>query len=104
MQRRLSIQREDLAGIENALWVQAFLDLAHDVDGAAKFAFEEFLLALADAVLAGAGAVHGECAGIEALDEGLGDGDLGGVPVIDDNPAVEIAVSRMADDRADQAR
>src|SRR6202790_3527418 len=50
---------DDLSGIEDVLRIECLLDRAHGVDGLlAKFSLEVFLLALPDAMLAGAGAVH----------------------------------------------
>src|SRR5580692_314495 len=61
---RLSLEnalgrRHDLSGIEDVLRIERLLDGAHGVDGlGAKLGFEIFLLALPDAMLAGAGAAH----------------------------------------------
>jgi hypothetical protein len=52
-------RRQYLSGIENILRIERGLDRAHGVDGlTTKFGLEVFLLALPDAVLAGAGAAH----------------------------------------------
>jgi hypothetical protein len=56
---------EDLAGIEQVLRVDRALDQPHHVDRVAQFLDQPVLLAEADAVLAGAGAVHRE----RALDQ-----------------------------------
>src|SRR5436189_4419966 len=51
--------RDDLAGIEDVLRVERPLQRPHGVDRlGAEFGLEVFLLALPDAVLAGAGAPH----------------------------------------------
>ena len=59
-------------------------------------------LALPDAVLAGAGAVHRERAGDQPLVQRLGAGDLVGVGHVERHGEVEIAVADMAHDRRDQ--
>jgi hypothetical protein len=52
-------RRQYLSGIEDILRIERLLDRAHGVDGlTAEFGLEVFLLALPDAVLAGAGAAH----------------------------------------------
>ena len=66
-------------------------------------ALEILHLALPDAVLAGAGAFHGERALGQPLDEALGRGDLGRIVHVDQRADVEIAVADMADDRRDQS-
>src|SRR5882724_8212081 len=50
---------DDLSGIEDVLRIERLLDRAHGVDGLlTKFGLEVFLLALPDAMLAGAGTAH----------------------------------------------
>jgi hypothetical protein len=52
-------RRHDLPGIEDVLRIERRLQRAHGLDRlGAEFGFEIFLLALADTVLAGAGAAH----------------------------------------------
>jgi len=66
-------------------------------------ALRVFLLTLADAVLAGAGAVHRLGALDQAMHELLATGHLISVVDVADQRAVEIAVADMADDRRQQA-
>ena len=61
-------------------------------------------LALAHAVLAGAGAVHGQRPLDQALGQILGALDLVGVVHVDQQREMEIAVADMADDRRQQCR
>src|SRR6185437_13723090 len=52
-------RRHDLAGVEDTLRIERLLQRAHGVERlVAEFGLEVFLLALPDAVLAGAGAAH----------------------------------------------
>ncbi len=52
-------RRQDLSGIEDILRIERLLDRTHGVDRLrAEFGLQIFLLALPDAVLAGAGAAH----------------------------------------------
>ena len=45
---------KDLTRVENRVWIESVLDLAHQIDGAAKFLLEKRHLALPDTMLAGA--------------------------------------------------
>ena len=65
-------------------------------------AMQIFHLALADAVLAGAGAVHGDGAFGQAFEKILGALDLVGVVEIDQQQHMEIAVADMADHRREK--
>src|SRR5690606_17074936 len=65
------LRQENLAGIHDAVGVERFLDTLHVGDGVAEFLLEELALAFTDAVLAGAGSVHGDGAAVEAADERL---------------------------------
>src|SRR4051794_15488574 len=57
--RRALRLRHDLSGIEDVLRIERLFQRPHRIEGlGAQFRLEIFLLALADAVLAGAGAVH----------------------------------------------
>jgi hypothetical protein len=60
-------------------------------------------LLLADAVLAGAGAAHGDGAVGEAGGESFGGVDLVGVAHVDKRAHMKIAVGDMAEDRGDEA-
>ena len=55
-------QRKYLPGIHNVVRVKCLLDRPHGNERAAVLGFKIFHLALSDAVLARAGAVHGDCA------------------------------------------
>ena len=61
-------------------------------------------LALADAVLAGAGALHGDGALGQALQEALHRRHLLGVGAVEHRRGVEVAVAGVAGDGRDQAR
>src|SRR5262249_61234642 len=79
------------------------LAAAHAVQrGSVDFGRHIFHLALADAVLAGAGAVHGESALVEAFNESANARDLLGIVHIDQDADMKIAVAHMADDRCQQ--
>src|SRR5580704_12985509 len=67
------------------------------------FPFEIFHLALADAMLARAGASHGERPLDQALDESLDALHLLAVIEVEERRRVEIAVPDMADDRRQEA-
>src|SRR5882757_7923723 len=52
-------RRHDLPGIEDVLRIECLFQRAHGVDRlSAEFGFQIFLLALPDAMLAGAGSIH----------------------------------------------
>src|SRR5579864_2479583 len=60
----------DFPGIEDVLGIERLLDRTHGLDRlAAELALQVFLLALPDAVLAGAGAVHRQRAFDQAMHE-----------------------------------
>src|SRR6185369_10970264 len=99
------VHRHDLAGVENVLRVERLLQRAHGVDRfGAELGLEVFLLALPDAVLAGAGAAHRLRALDQAMHEVLAAGHFFRVVDVADQRAVEIAVTDMADDRRQQAQ
>src|SRR5436853_5863175 len=90
----------DLSGIEDILRVERLFQGAHGVECLrAKLGLQIFLLALADAMLAGTGAAHGLGALDQAMHELLAARHL--LPVIDvaEQRAVEIAVADMPDNR-----
>src|SRR5437762_10089177 len=92
--------RHDLAGIENVLRIERLLQGAHGVDRLwAKLGLEVFLLALPDAVLAGAGAAHRLRALDQAMHEVLAARHFLRVVDVADQRTVEVAVADMADDR-----
>ena len=63
---------------------------------------EVFHLLLADAMLAGAGALHGERPLDQAVDEGLAGRDFRRIVHVHERLDMEIAVAHMADDRGDE--
>src|SRR6185437_11446174 len=69
----------DLARVHDVVGVEGLLDQAHDAERFAVLGLQEVDLAIADAVLAGAGALHGEGAGDQAGVEALGLGDILGI-------------------------
>src|SRR5690606_13571850 len=62
-------QRDDLPRIHDVQRIERTLDLAHDVQTRAELRLQVLHLALADAVLPGAGAVHRDSALGKALEE-----------------------------------
>src|SRR6266702_6428866 len=62
----------DLARVHDVVGVERLLDEAHDAERLAVLRLEEIDLAVADAVLAGAGAFERECAGDQTGVEPLG--------------------------------
>src|ERR1700688_4293456 len=93
-------RRNDLSGIEDVLRIERPLDRAHGVDRLTpKLGLEVFLLALPDAVLAGAGAAHRLRPLDQPMHELLAARHLVGILDIAQQRAVEIAVTDMADDR-----
>src|SRR3546814_1724610 len=80
-----SNRSHDLAGVQQSLRIESLLDRAHDGHGlGAVFLFEIADLAVADAVLAGAGAAHGQGAADEAVVDLAGDAQFGRVVRVDD--------------------
>src|SRR5450631_3543199 len=93
-------RRQYLSRIENILRIERRLHGAHRIDGlGAEFGLEVFLLALPDAVLAGAGAAHRLRPLDQAMHEILAAGHLLGVVDVAQQRAMEIAVADMADNR-----
>src|SRR5262245_22075430 len=90
---------KDLARIENAQRVERGLDGAHDGEAVAKLGLQVLGLALADAVLAGAGALHPDGALGQPVQERLDRGHLLRVGAIEHGLGVEVAVPGMAGDR-----
>src|SRR6266851_3672617 len=96
-------RRQDLSGIENILRIQRLLQRAHGVDGlGAEFGPEVFLLALPDAVFAGAGPAHRLGALHQAMHEVLAARHFVTIVDIAQQRAVEIAVTDMTDNRRHQ--
>ena len=84
--------------------IERRLDAPHEVKrDRAVLLFHVGALLLADAVLAGAGAAHGDGAMGETGGEAFRRVDLGRVRHVDERAHVEIAVADVADDRRDEA-
>src|SRR5262245_38939241 len=95
-----ALKAENLAGVHDVERIERALDRAHDIERRrAIFGRQIFHLALADAVFAGAGAVHGKSALGEAIEKGADARDLIRVIHVDQQADVKIAVAHMADDR-----
>src|SRR5258708_29049251 len=92
----------DLAGILDVPRIDRLLDRAHEVEPSPMLDAEILHLALADAVLAGAGAVHADGPKIEPSDEFAGTLDLAGILHVDHDRQMEIAVADMTEDRRNQ--
>src|SRR5688572_24440734 len=75
---RLRREPNDLAGIHDVERVERALDRAHHLDGRSRLLLEIGDLPLADAVLARAGAVHGDGALGESPDQRFCGTHLGG--------------------------
>src|ERR1700676_2758654 len=93
-------RRNDLSGIEDVLRIERLFDRAHGVDRLTpKLGLEVFLLALADAMLAGAGAAHRLRPLDQPVHELLSARHFGGIIDVAQQRAVEIAVTDMTDNR-----
>src|SRR5665213_303613 len=99
-----TLQGEDLSGVEQVPGIERALDRAHHLYRFAQFADQPVLLAEPDAVLAGAGAVHGQGPLDQAAVEAFGLQQLFGMAGIDHEDDMEIAVADMAEDRRGNAR
>src|SRR5579883_3614816 len=86
---------DDFAGVHDVVGVERLFEGAHDAHGLAMLGDEEVHLAIADAMLAGAGAVHGDGALHHAVVEPARLGDLLGLPRIENESEVEVAVADM---------
>src|SRR5438067_7208569 len=92
---RISLSRskcDDFSRIHKVLRVEGMLDRTHCCKRLAVLGFKVFHLSLTDAMLAGAGALHGERAFHEPLAERLGGRDLGRVVHVEQHRGMEIAV------------
>ena len=95
--------RNDLAGIKDIQRIERALQPHHQVERVvAVLNAQEIHLVQADAVLAGAGSVHGERALDDARVQPLGFLDLARIIGIGKNRAMEVAVADMAEDRRRQ--
>src|SRR5262249_53530825 len=95
---------EDLARVHDVVGIERELQLPHHRDAVAMLGRKEIQLAVADPVLAGAGAAEAQRAQHHALVDALRLGHLGGILRIDDEGDVEVAVADMAHDRSHQRR
>ena len=98
------LHRNHLARIHDVEWIDRALERSHQFyRRAAVFELEILHLLLSDAVLAGAGPVHGDRARDEPIDELLNFRDLLRVIGIDQRQAMEIPIPDVADDGRKQA-
>ena len=74
------------------------LDRVHDGNRLAMLRIQKIQLPIADAVLAGAGATHAECAMDDVVIHALGFGEIGGVVRVNHNRQVKIAVTNVAEE------
>jgi len=96
-------RRHDLSGIEDILRIERPLQRAHGIERlGAEFSLQVLLLALANAMLTGAGAAHRLRALDQAVHEILAASHLLAVVHVAHQRAVEIAVTDMTDDRREQ--
>ena len=103
LRNKRGLESDDLAGVHDVERIERVFDRAHAVERRlAALGFQVFHLALADAVLAGAGAVHRQRPLHQAFEEQLHARDFRLVVEIDQNADVEIAVADVTDDGADQ--
>src|SRR3981189_2358245 len=92
-------RRHNLSGIEDVLRIERFFRRTPGVERLiSECGLQVFLLALANAVLAGAGAAHRLGAFDQPVHELLAAGHLVGIIDVADQRAMEIAVADMADD------
>src|ERR1700738_2206675 len=93
-------RRKDLSGIEDVLRIERLLHRAHGVDRLGpELGFQVFLLALPDAMLAGAGAAHRLRPLDQTMHEVLAARHFVAVVDVAYQRAMEITVADMADDR-----
>src|SRR5712692_9127249 len=86
------LHRHDLSRIHDAVRIERTLDRGHGRErGRTQFTREVFHLALADTVLAGAGAVHGERAFDQPLAQRFRGLEFGRVGHVDQQAEVKIA-------------
>src|SRR5215475_11216088 len=101
--RYLEKQLHDLAGVHDVGRVERLLDGTHGGERAGTvLRFEIFHLALPDAVLARARALHGQRAVHQAFAQRLGARRLVGIAQVDQQREMEIAVADMAENRRHQ--
>src|SRR5947209_13622976 len=97
-------RRNDLAGIHDPVRVEQLLDPTHERNRVTVLALEIGELAVADAVLAGAGAPAFERVLDDARVQRLRTLDRRSVVGVEQERDVEVAVADVADDAAEQAR
>ena len=89
-----------IPGVHDVQGIESALDLPHHLEAGAKLRLKVLHLALADTVLAGAGAIHGDGALSKTLKEGF---DLRAVSWFERRGGMEVAVTDMTHDRCNQA-
>src|SRR5690349_12746923 len=92
-----ALDADDLSRVHDVVRVERALQRAHHRDGIAVLGDEEIHFAVADAVLAGAGAVHGDGTLHHAVIEATRLGQLLGLGRIENEGEMKIAVADMAD-------
>src|SRR5205823_1956041 len=100
--RPSALPRNDLAGIHDSVRVEQLLDPAVERQEVTVLALEIAELAVADAMLAGAGPAARERVLHERRVQGLGARDRRRVVGIEQKGEVEVAVADVADDAAAQ--
>src|SRR5215472_11204641 len=96
-------ERDDLARIENVERIERVLERTHrGKRRLAVLGFQVLHLALADAVLAGAGAIHGERALDQPFQQTFGARNFVGVGEVDHQRQMKITVADMAENRRDE--
>src|SRR5687768_3390522 len=95
---------QDLSRIEDVLRIERLFDGAHEAHAVAVLKVHELGLAVADAVLAGAGAVQGDGAADQTLVERFSLRQLRRAVWVDAHAEVEITVADMADSRDEERR
>src|SRR5262249_27969953 len=101
-QARRSVRADDLAGIHDVPRIDRLLDRAHEVEPSPMLDTEIFHLALADAMLASAGAIHADGTQIKSPDEFVGALDFARVFHVDHDREMEVAVADMTEHRRNQ--
>src|SRR3982074_1042705 len=96
-------ENENLSRVHDVVGVDRTFDGAHQVERRSELVLEIGHLALADAVLAGTGAVHGDGAGRQSIGKCLHPFHLVGVVAVEHHGDMEIAVADMTHDRPEQA-
>src|SRR5262245_31715639 len=96
--------RDDLALIEDVVWVERHLDCAHHGKTGAELGLEVLGLALTHPVLPRTGPFHGDGALDQPFQKPLHGGELAGIVAIKYRRRVKVTIADVADDRRDQPR